>query len=132
MAKKQSRAAKVRKLLSEGVSPKEIAKKLNMNVQTVYNIRYQANKKQGVGALSEKIPTNSWGATGGIASAPRRRGRPPKQVIVVPPSKGELNRRDAQAYASAKQTDQLTDDTKVWGVVLVAVVVLAIGIAILL
>lgn len=88
MAKKLSRAAKVRKLLSEGMKPKDVALKLGVSPQSVYTIRYLANKKQGVGALP-KPEIND----GGIATVPRKRGRPAKNVIVVP---AQTEKRDAQ------------------------------------
>lgn len=49
--KKLSRAAKVRNMLDKNIKPKDIALALKMPVQTVYNIRYQYNKKKGIGAL---------------------------------------------------------------------------------
>ena len=81
MAKKKlSRAAKVRNMLDKGMKPREIADQLSIPVQTVYNIRYQYNKKKGIGALP-KPPL----ATDGIASVRRKAGRPPKKAIVVSP-----------------------------------------------
>ena len=55
MAKKLSRAGKIRKLLSEGKTPREIATQMKITPQIVYNIRYQMNKKGGIGALKPVI-----------------------------------------------------------------------------
>jgi hypothetical protein len=120
MARKSSRATKVRKLLNEGMSPKEVAEKLKMKPQTVYNIRYQANKKQGIGALDAEAKV----VDGGVASVPRRRGRPLKEKVIVVPPQTEKQNAPAQA--------ELPSDVKTWGVALVAVVVIAIAIAVLL
>lgn len=46
-----SKAQKVRNLLDQGISPKDIARKLRISPQAVYNIRYQYNKKNGLGSL---------------------------------------------------------------------------------
>ena len=55
MSKKLSRAGKVRKLLAEGKTPREIATQMKITPQAVYNIRYQMNKKGGLGALKPMI-----------------------------------------------------------------------------
>ena len=55
MSKKLSRAGKVRKLLAEGKTPREIATQMKITPQAVYNIRYQMNKKGGLGALQPMI-----------------------------------------------------------------------------
>jgi hypothetical protein len=62
-----SKAQKVRNMLDKGVSPKDIATKLKISPQAVYNIRYQHNKKNGLGSLRVRRPRN-------------------KNTIVVPPS----------------------------------------------
>ena len=62
-----SKAQKVRNMLDKGVAPKEIAAKLKISPQAVYNIRYQHNKKNGLGSLRVRRPRN-------------------KNTIVVPPS----------------------------------------------
>lgn len=77
--KKLSRAAKVRNMLDKGMKPRDIADQLVIPVQTVYNIRYQYNKKKGVGALP-KPPLSQ----DGIATV-RRRARADVPPIVVPP-----------------------------------------------
>lgn len=121
MAKKQTVASKVRKLLNEGVPAKDIAKKFNLKPQTVYNIRYQANKKQGVGALPNTVAI----VDGGVASVPRRRGRPPKKqsAIVVPP-------KTEKQYTPTEP--EITSDVKAWGIALAVAFVVAIVLAIAL
>lgn len=52
--KKISKAQKVRNMLDANVSVKEIAKKLSIPPQTVYNIRYQYNKRKGLAQLPAK------------------------------------------------------------------------------
>lgn len=53
-----SKAQKVRNMLDKGVAPKEIATKLKISPQAVYNIRYQHNKKNGLGSLRVRRPRN--------------------------------------------------------------------------
>jgi transposase len=42
---------KVRNLIAEGKSTKQIVKTLNVSPQVVYNTRHRLNRKQGIGAL---------------------------------------------------------------------------------
>ena len=42
---------KVRNLIAEGKSTKQIVKALNVSPQVVYNTRHRLNRKQGIGAL---------------------------------------------------------------------------------
>lgn len=63
-----SKAQKVRNLLDKGLSPKDISRKLKISPQAVYNIRYQYNKKNGLGSL---------------------RPEPTPQKVIVVPEKGE-------------------------------------------
>ena len=64
--KKISKSQKVRNMLDVNVPVKEIAEKLMIPPQTVYNIRYQYNKRKG------------------LAQLPAKPGRPRKDPIVVP------------------------------------------------
>lgn len=52
-----SKAQRVRNMLDKGASPQEIAKKLKISPQAVYNIRYQHNKKNGLGSLRPRAET---------------------------------------------------------------------------
>lgn len=103
--KKLSRAAKVRNMLDKNIKPKDIAEALKMPVQTVYNIRYQYNKKKGIGALPKPPRSES--------SAP----------IVVPP----FIREEKQAARVEVPTDAFNANTfPWWWVALACVGVLAI------
>ena len=115
--KKLSRAAKVRNMLDKGMKPREIAGQLLIPVQTVYNIRYQYNKKKGIGALP--VPPL---ATDGIASVRRKAGRPPKKAIVVPP---QTEKPGAFTQMPTKNSHDIT-----WLVLVMACVV--VGVALVL
>lgn len=119
--KTQSRADKVRNMLSQGVPPKEIAAKLGMKVQTVYTIRYIANKKQGVGALPKPEL-----AKDGIASVPRKRGRPSKKPIVVP---SQTEKREAPTTV-VRDPNMQPKVFPSWWMGLMAAVVAAVVIAV--
>lgn len=55
MAKKQSKSEKIRILLSKGVAPSEIVKRLKVSNQLVYIVRSNANKKaKGVARVAIK------------------------------------------------------------------------------
>jgi hypothetical protein len=89
MAKaKISRSQRIRNMLKDGITPKEIAQACGVKPQVVYNIRYMMNKKGGIATLPKPKLTKD-----GIANVPRKRGRPRKvsptsapTPIVVPPS----------------------------------------------
>ncbi len=49
--RKASMASKIRRMLAQGMTPKEIATKLRIDAQRVYYVRYQDNKKLGLGSL---------------------------------------------------------------------------------
>lgn len=51
-----SKAQKVRNMLDKDIAPKDIATKLKISTQAVYNIRYQHNKKNGLGSLRVRRP----------------------------------------------------------------------------
>lgn len=51
-----SKAQKVRNMLDKGIAPKDIATKLKISTQAVYNIRYQHSKKTGLGSLRVRRP----------------------------------------------------------------------------
>jgi hypothetical protein len=44
------RTVKIRRMLSKGMPPREIASRLNINVQNVYNVQYQ-DRKKGIASL---------------------------------------------------------------------------------
>jgi hypothetical protein len=66
---------KIRSYLEQGVAPKDIAKKLKVSAQRVYNVQYQMRKRAGLvnqtgssGIAAVKKPTNNVGT--GITSLP--------------------------------------------------------------
>lgn len=57
MRKKISTAEKIRRMINQGYTNKEILQKLRTTPQAVYNMRYRVNKAQGLGALAKKAKT---------------------------------------------------------------------------
>lgn len=82
MAKRLSLARKVRRMVEDGYTTKDIVAKLKIKPQVVYNVRYYINKKKGLASLGKSIPA----PTTGIGALPKRRGRPSKMGtgIVAP------------------------------------------------
>lgn len=65
MSKKQTASERVRMMIEKGYTNKHIIERLHVKPQMVYNIRYQLNKKRGLGAIKPQ------GSTGtGFNSAP--------------------------------------------------------------
>ena len=54
MRKKKSPTQRVRELIEQGHSNKDIVAQLNCKPQVVYNVRYQINKSKGLGALGQR------------------------------------------------------------------------------
>ena len=82
MAKaKISKSQRIRNMLKDGKTPKEIAQACNVTPQVVYNIRYVMNKKGGIATLPKPKLTRD-----GIATVPRKRGRPRKVSPIVGPA----------------------------------------------
>lgn len=54
MRKKKSPTQRVRELIEQGHSNKDIVAQLNCKPQVVYNVRYQINKTKGLGALGQR------------------------------------------------------------------------------
>lgn len=74
VAKRLSLARKVRRMVEDGYTTKDIVTKLKVKPQMVYNVRYYINKQKGLASLGKSIPA----PTTGIGALPKRRGRPPK------------------------------------------------------
>ena len=93
MRKQITTTEKIRRLLAKGDTPKEIAKKLGVATQYVYNVQYAERKKQGLGAIAKapKAPKV------GIGAPPKKRGRPAKP-------KAELASPSPDILAMPKQT----------------------------
>jgi hypothetical protein len=51
--KRQNKAKQVRRLLAKGLTPKEIATKINVSPNYVYTIRWHANKTAGIASLKK-------------------------------------------------------------------------------
>ena len=49
--KKLSKSQKIRNMLDANIPVRQIAEKMSVPPKTVYNIRYQYNKRKGLGAL---------------------------------------------------------------------------------
>ena len=54
MRKKKSVSQRVRTMIEQGHSNKDIVAQLKCKPQVVYNVRYQINKSKGLGALSQQ------------------------------------------------------------------------------
>ena len=54
MRKKKSVSQRVRTLIEQGHSNKDIVAQLKCKPQVVYNVRYQINKTKGLGALNQQ------------------------------------------------------------------------------
>ena len=54
MRKKKSVSQRVRTLIEQGHSNKDIVAQLKCKPQVVYNVRYQINKSKGLGALQQQ------------------------------------------------------------------------------
>lgn len=52
MNRKLSTAEKVRRMIEQGYTNKDIIERLSVKPQAVYNARYQINKARGLGALT--------------------------------------------------------------------------------
>lgn len=56
MAKKLSMSEKVRRMIEQGYTNKDIVHRLDVKPQIIYNLRYQMNKARGLGALGASKP----------------------------------------------------------------------------
>lgn len=54
--RKMTTSQKIRRMLSKGMPPREIASRLNINVQNVYNVQYQ-DRKKGIASLPAATPS---------------------------------------------------------------------------
>lgn len=76
MAKRLSLARKVRRMVEDGYTTKDIVTKLKVKPQVVYNVRYQINKAKGLGSLP-KHPSRKAKVGTGITA-------PVQQPVEVP------------------------------------------------
>lgn len=51
MRKQKSASKKIRDMVEAGVATKTIVERLGVKPRTVYNVRYQLNRRKGLGAL---------------------------------------------------------------------------------
>ena len=113
---RNSKAEKVRKMLSEGIPPKEIARRVGVKPQNVYNIKYQTNKKQGIGALPKPPLIKN-----GIVTA-----RHSRQVNAYIPSVDEFMSPDAERITRQAES---AGNFWLWAILLTAATVVGVVIA---
>ena len=71
---KISRTTKIRGMIAEGFTTKDICEKLRCDPQSVYNLRWQMRRAQGLGALaSTDTPTDTPTGTPTGTAAPAQR-----------------------------------------------------------
>lgn len=71
MSKRMPMSHKVRNMLEQGHSTKEIVAKLKVKPQMVYQLRYNLNKAKGLGAIGTPAPVPS----AGIGAPPKKPSR---------------------------------------------------------
>lgn len=71
MSKRVPMSHKVRNMLEQGHSTKEIVAKLKVKPQMVYQLRYNLNKAKGLGAIGTPAPVPS----AGIGAPPKKPSR---------------------------------------------------------
>ena len=69
MRKRTPIAHKVRNMIEQGHTTKEIVAKLKVKPQIVYNMRYQVNKAKGLGSIGKPAPA----PTEGVGTPPKRK-----------------------------------------------------------
>ena len=90
MKKEISKSARARELVKQGdLTAKQIARRVGLNVSTIYTIKWKMDNKQGLGAIKPKTPAVGKGT--GIAAA-----IPLEFEIIDRPKKKSNNRRNAQ------------------------------------
>lgn len=104
MAKKLSTSKKIRRMLDKGYTAKEIAAKLNCNVQLVYNVKWYDNKRKGIGSLPEAEK---------VIEVKRPRGRPRKNDTVATPPAPRLAASTIDTSDQEKSAAQM--QTVGWG-----------------
>ena len=82
MKQKPSMASRVRKMIEQGSSNKEIIEKLKIKPQIVYNMRYQLNKERGLGAIGKPTPAPA----SGIGTPPKQRRKVRAGTGITPPA----------------------------------------------
>lgn len=78
----------IRKYLNQGMAPKDIAKKLRVEVQKVYNVQYYMRKREAAKAKLDTggIPTIKPQLETGISSWPHHPPKEITEVITITPS----------------------------------------------
>jgi hypothetical protein len=59
--KRASKSKQIRRLLAKGLTPKEIAAKVGVNVNHVYHVRWYDNNKAGIASLRKHKVTQTLG-----------------------------------------------------------------------
>lgn len=98
--KPTTRSALARELIMQGkLTPKAIAKRTGLSQQTIYTIKWNMAKKQGLGAIKPKVAPVAQGT--GITSVPREFATPIKRE-----PKQANNRRNAQLKRWAREREE--------------------------
>lgn len=86
--RKRSRADRIRHMLEQGATTREIVAKLRIKPQQVYNVRYHMNKSKGLGAIAPQ-PAEQAGT--GIAALPEMPTRLEVTLAPLPPMVGSVS-----------------------------------------
>lgn len=90
MKKEISKSSRARELIKQGdLTAKQIARRVGLNISTIYTIKWKMDNKQGLGAIKPKTPAVGKGT--GIAAA-----IPLEFEIIDRPKKKSNNRRQGQ------------------------------------
>lgn len=84
----RSKTARVRRLIEQGLTTKEIVTKLKVRPQVVYNVRYHYNKSRGLGAIAPQ-PAERVG-TGITSALPEVPPRMEVSLAPMPPMAGSI------------------------------------------
>jgi transcriptional regulator with XRE-family HTH domain len=100
--KELSKSARARELIKQGdLTAKQIARRVGLNVSTIYTIKWKLDNKQGLGAIKPQTPPVGQGT--GIAASVPRAPIPLEFEIIDRPKKKSNNRRNAQLKRWARE-----------------------------
>lgn len=85
--RKRSRADRIRQMLEQGATTREVVEKLRVKPQQVYSVRYHMNKSKGLGAIAPQ-PAEQAGT--GIAALPEMPTRLEVTLAPLPPMVGSI------------------------------------------
>jgi len=111
MKKQTSATRRIHALLDMGFSTKAIILKMKCKPQTVYNARYQMNKKRGLGAINAApVPTPTTGI--GTPPKPKRKYTRRKQETGI--KAAPIKRENAPVYQITMIEPTLWQRIKGW------------------